>query len=75
MIDVEKIEFLKNNLSTLKETSKDNHNGNDEFMTLSSMQVVNFDKVTCEYVKDMCLCETPKSNDALYISKNGDIVL
>ncbi|GMQ58652.1 hypothetical protein AN1V17_30470 [Vallitalea sediminicola] len=82
MIDIEDIELLKRNISTLKETSKDNHDGDDFYMTQSSLPVIDFDKVKDEYICDISISEIPKSNDALYIKdehlvfiefKNGQV--
>lgn len=73
MINIDDFEIFKNNLSTLKEASKDNHDGVDSYMTDSTLEVINFDKVKDEYIKDMSLNETPKSNDVLYISKDGEL--
>ncbi len=54
---------------TLKEASKDP--ANNEFMTQSTLEVINFDAVKDEYCKDLCLKEPPKSNDALFINNNN----
>ena len=35
MTDLDSIEIFRNNITELKETSKDNHDGNDVFMTRS----------------------------------------
>ncbi len=73
MINIDDFEIFKNNLSTLKETSIDNHDGVDFYMTESVLEVINFDKVKDEYIKDMKLYEVPKSNDVLYIGQDGEI--
>jgi len=73
MINIDDFEIFKNNLSTLKETSIDNHDGVDFYMTESVLEVINFDKVKDEYIKDMRLYEVPKSNDVLYIGQDGEI--
>lgn len=71
MIDTNEYPILKNNLSTLKETSIDNHNKKvteAEFMTESQIKVINFDDVKKDYIKLLHLSDTPQSNDALYIN-------
>jgi hypothetical protein len=73
MVDMENIEIFKNHRTTLKETSKDSHNGADIFMTDSLLSVINFDAVKDEYAKPLKSSEMPKSNDALFFHDNGDI--
>lgn len=73
MINIDDFEIFKNNLSTLKETSIDNHDGVDSYMTESVLEVINFDKVKDEYIKGMRLHEVPKSNDVLYIGQDGEL--
>lgn len=70
-IQYNKIALFKENMSSLKETSKDSDSPNPEYMTNSELAVVNFDKVKECYIKDMKLSHTPCSSDALYIDKNG----
>ena len=72
MINVDEIQIFNNNKATLKETSKDNHDGVDTFMTTSTLDAVDFDAVKDEYIKEMNLVEAPKSNDALFIGRNGE---
>lgn len=70
MINFNDYTILKNNLSTLKETSKDTHNKSTViFMTNSEREAVNFDNVKLKYVENLSLSDTPKSNDALFINK------
>ena len=67
--------IFEKNLSTLKETSKDNHNNNTkEFMTNSLLEVVNFDGVKNAYIKNLKLRGTPKSNDALFFDGQGKVI-
>lgn len=73
MIDINKVEMFKNNLSTLKETSKCNQDGKEFYMTESTAKVINFDGVKNDYVKELSLFETPKSNDALHVNDNGEL--
>ena len=68
MIDVNNYPILKNNMSTLKETSKDDHNGVASYMTDSEVEAINFDNVKNDYVLSLSLSEPPKSNDALFIN-------
>ncbi len=72
-IQYDKIALFRDNMSSLRETSKDSDSPNPECMTNSEIAVVNFDKVKESYIKDMKLSFTPCSNDALYIDKNGDL--
>lgn len=67
--------ILKNNVSTFKETSIDKHDMNNiKYMTCSERTVVNFDDVKEEYIKDLSLSEIPKSNDALFLSKDNKLI-
>ena len=70
MIDVMSIDILSSAMCSLKETSKDNHDGTDYYLTDSMISVINFDKVKNEYVKALMVSEVPSSNDALYA--NGE---
>ncbi len=72
-IQYDKIALFRDNMSSLRETSKDSDSPNPECMTNSEIAAVNFDKVKESYIKDMKLSFTPCSNDALYIDKNGDL--
>lgn len=66
MIDIKSIDILNHAMCSLRDTSKDNHDGNDIFLTDSMISVVNFDEVKNEYVKELKAKEVPSSNDALY---------
>jgi hypothetical protein len=75
MIDVKSISILNESISTLKETSKDDHedkNRNIEYMTSSELSAVNFDKVKDEYIKDLSVPEALKSCDALYYNNSKE---
>lgn len=77
MIKIENFELFKNNMSTLKETSKDKHEKNNKniaYMTDSLIPVVDFDKVKEAYIKDLSLSNTPKSNDALLINCDEHLI-
>ncbi|OEJ14040.1 hypothetical protein BFL38_04715 [Brachyspira hampsonii] len=65
-------DILKNNIDTLKNTSKDFSNKNNiQYMTESKINVINFDKVVIEYKNKYCIENLTKSNDALYISNEN----
>lgn len=67
--------ILKNHLSTLHETSVDFHDKNHiQYMTKSGRTAVNFDGVKEEYIKNLSLIEVPKSNDALFMSKDNKLI-
>lgn len=75
MINIDDYEIFSGNLTTLKEASKDGHDGiNEFFMTESLLEVVNFDIVKNKYIINMGLKENPKSNDALFVKKDGNSV-
>ncbi len=71
MIDISKYPILSGHISTLKETSKDNHDGSTVYMTGSDFEVVNFDDVKTEYAAPLRLSVAPKSNDALLINSDN----
>ena len=71
MIKVEDYEILKNNISTLKETSKDFHGEEEYYMTQSLLPAVDFDKVKDSYTSMLNTSDKPKSNDALFIDTEG----
>lgn len=56
-------EEYKGNIKTLKETSKDKIN--EEFMTESQIEAIDFDQVKLDYSRKFNLKNIPKSNDAL----------
>lgn len=68
MINADEYDIFKNNISTLKETSKDNHDGVDYYMTESEIKVINFDGVKKNYLLSLGLNkDLVKSNDALIL--------
>ena len=72
-IQYDNLEIFKNNMSSFMETSKDTDSETIKYMTQSDIEVINFDQVKDDYIKDMKLSNTPCSSDALYISKNGEL--
>ena len=76
MININNYEILKNNLSTLKEISKDDSETIVEYMTESILPVVNFDGVKTEYLKSFHLSdELAKSCDGLLCLNDKDIFI
>lgn len=78
MIKINEYELFANNMSTLKETSKDETN--NEYMTDSCLSVVDFDEVKSSYIARLSLpvieehsTERCKSFDALYMCNTGEI--
>ena len=74
MNSIEAHEILANNISTLKEISKDNHDGIEYYMTESTLTAVDFDAVKDEYVKKQKLGHeghNPKSIDAIFFDSKG----
>lgn len=69
MIDVSNYAILKDNVTTMKQASKDSTN--EEYMTECTVPVVNFDKVTKEYCRDLRISSID-SNDALIVSLKDD---
>lgn len=68
MINADEYDIFKNNISTLKETSKDNHDGVDYYMTESEIKVINFDGVKKNYLLSLGFNkDLVKSNDALIL--------
>ena len=76
MININNYKFFKNNLSTLKEISKDDSETIVEYMTESILPVVNFDGVKTEYLKSFHLSdELAKSCDGLLCFNDKDILI
>ena len=76
MININNYKFFKNNLSTLKEISKDDSETIVEYMTESILPVVNFDGVKTEYLKSFHLSdELAKSCDGLFCLNDKDIFI
>lgn len=75
MINFDAYPILKSNLSTLKDTSIDNHDQTHiTFMTDSQREAVNFDEVKRVYTENLSLSEVPSSNDALFLNKANQLV-
>jgi hypothetical protein len=72
VFELDKFEIFLNNKAQLKDTSKYNHDGIDDYMTHSTLAVVNFDNVKKTYVKDLVVSEIPASNDALFMNNEGE---
>lgn len=76
MIDFASCELLIQNTVPLKNVSFDSDA--KEYMTESLIQVVNFDAVKNAYIEKLAIRDetgsAPKSCDALYLGKNGEIV-
>ena len=76
MINIDNYEVLKNNLSTLKEISKDDSEAIVEYMTKSTLSAINFDGVKTEYLKFLHLPdELAKSCDGLLCFNDKDILI
>ena len=65
------IPILAKYLTTLQETSKDNHNNTAIYMTNSNLEVVNFDLVKNEYCKNLGLDNVASSVDALFFKEEN----
>ena len=76
MTNIDNYEILKNNLSTLKEISKDDSEAVVEYMTKSTLSAINFDGVKTEYLKSFHLSdELAKSCDGLLCLNDKDIFI
>ncbi len=74
MIDVSGYKILEENRSTLKKLSWDN--SNNSFMTDSTHEAVDFDKVKTKYTNNLDLSEeNAKSVDALTVIANEDVFI
>jgi len=73
MIDFADFQLLSSNICTLRETSLDSVS--NEFMTLSNLCCVNFDKLKEEYTRPLQLSEVPKSVDALLVTRDDYVFL
>lgn len=75
MVKLSEYAIFRESMSTLRETSIDDHdNKNHDFMTDSEMAVVDFDLVKEKYIEDLGLSDVPKSNDALLDVGEGKLV-
>ena len=75
---VKEINILKNEITSLKETSKylkDQEDRADYYMAASMLEVVNFDSVKSKYVEKLAVPETPTSVDAFYVASDGNMYL
>lgn len=76
MINIDNYEIFKNNLSTLKEISKDDSETIAKYMTQSTLSAINFDGVKTEYLKSFHLSdELSKSCDGLLCFNDKDILI
>ena len=76
MTNIDNYEILKNNLSTLKEISKDDSETIAKYMTQSTLSAINFDGVKTEYLKSFHLSdELAKSCDGLLCFNDKDILI
>jgi len=71
MIDIDSIKIFNDNKSTLRTTSKDD--SNEIFLTESILEVVNFDMVKKDYIRNFEIAEEPASVDALCSDGNGEL--
>lgn len=60
--------------TTLKKASCDDGSGVKKYMTNSLLEVVDFDKIKNDYLKECKLAEKPESNDALLEDDKGNYV-
>ena len=75
LIDFKDYPILKNNLSTLKETSIDDHDKNHiVYMTDSDREAVHFGGVKNKYIESLDIHDVPKSNDALFVNQENKLV-
>jgi len=74
MFELSDYPIFENHKGSLKEASKDDHDGVISYMTESLYQVVLFDEVKDEYVEGLKLATKPKSNDALLALPDGRLV-
>lgn len=75
MIELSKYDIFRHQITSLKETSLDDRNKNEEiYMTESDRDAVDFDGVKAEYIDGLGLHEIPKSNDALFEDGRGSLV-
>ena len=77
MINVHRYPMFDSNMSTLKESSKDDSNPmNIVYMTEDTREVVDFDDVKTDYTNSFGLTEeAAKSVDALYDCSNKDVFI
>ncbi len=75
MDDFFSVDLFNKNISSLKETSKDKQENSISYMTDSDYEVVNFDGVKNDYIRGLCISETPCSNDAVCVLDDKDTIV
>lgn len=75
MDDFFSVVLFNKNISSLKETSKDKQKKSISYMTDSDYEVVNFDGVKNDYIRGLCISETPCSNDAVCVLEDKDTIV
>ena len=75
MDDFFSVDLFNENISSLKETSKDKQKESISYMTDSDYEVVNFDGVKSDYIRGLCISETPCSNDAVCVLDDKDTIV
>lgn len=72
--DLDQYELLRDNKTSLQETSKDNSDGTDRFMTYDTHKVVNFDAVKTAYLNRLHVSEEHAASvDAVLSTREGMI--
>ena len=71
MNNLKDIKIFSENITSLKEASADTRSKKKIYMTELDLNVVNFDEVKKNYIKDLRLSDVPKSNDALLLKDNN----
>lgn len=72
---INKFKIFTDNFSTLKQASLDDNGDCKENMVSLETEVVDFDGVKNDYIKEMKLTKTPSSSDALYEDQKGQFYL
>ncbi len=72
-IDLKSLDLFKDLRCPLRETSKGIQDETEFYMTESLLEVINFDAAKDRYIQSLSMPKMPKSNDALYISNDGEI--
>ena len=67
MDDFFSVDLFNENISSLKESIS--------YMTDSDYEVVNFDGVKSDYIRGLCISETPCSNDAVCVLDDKDTIV
>ncbi|MCI8419316.1 MAG: hypothetical protein HFF79_02260 [Oscillospiraceae bacterium] len=74
MIDLDSYSIFADHHAALRETSLDDRDGRQTYMTQSPLDAISFDDVKTDYVKNLGLSEIPKSNDALFKDSGGSLI-